>query len=481
MGFSPIQCGHIDRVRKADKTHREDPVLKRKLFILILIRTLDSFAAVDCSSEVLKQDYLNSKLAELVVTPRAELEAFLITMTQECDAKIIQDPKTQQALDDRFDEIHTTLKEDHEFKTIELEEIMNYKIIGTKDLSLVLSSAYQAKLDQIDVLDKEKKNSQEKCQSVDLRSTLPPIRDQDSVGWCYAYLAADLVSQSSGQNISAVELALNYRRQRNLKEFFQVGIDEIQGRLQDRSSGKTREVHEKNFIERLIETIVPESKHRGGQTKDSIVMAGGIGFCLEEEVPSDSYEYSKLATLIKAADELAETHRSYRSVDLQNIDDHYLEHYCQHGAESMKSAFPMLAPSEIINVLTSPLLADPYFELARTACKNRISIDVDPQNKSMKNMDAKQKLEQIDSILNQGKAAGIYYYANMISSSTNEYHASSLVARKWSDKNQRCEYLVRNSWGTGCTKYGDKECEEGNVWVGPGDLHEYANFTVHLK
>lgn len=456
-------------------------MVKIILFIFVLMRTFNSLAAVDCSTENLKQDYLNGKLAELIITPREELETFLSTMGQECDANIVQHSKTQQALDERFEEIHKNLKESYEFQTEELEEIMNYKNIGAEGLAVVLSSDYQAKLSQIDELLYEKNESQEKCQSLDLRPTMPPVRDQDSVGWCYAYLAADLLSQNSGQNISAVELALNYRRQRNFKEFFEVGIDELKGRLRERSTGEAREEHEKDFMERLTETIVPESKHRGGQTKDSIVMAGIKGYCLEEEVPSDSYEYSKLVTLIKSADELAETHRSYLSVDLQNIDEHYLEHYCQHGVESMKSAFPMLAPSEAIKVLTSPLLVDPYFELAHAACKTRVMIDVTPKNTSMNKMDAEQKLEQIDSILNTGKAAGIYYYANMISSATNEYHASSLVARKWSDKNQRCEYLVRNSWGTGCTKYVDKECEDGNVWVGPGDLHEYANFTVHLN
>jgi hypothetical protein len=35
------------------------------------------------------------------------------------------------------------------------------------------------------------KNIPKSCKQIDFRKQLPPIRDQDSIGWCYAFATAD--------------------------------------------------------------------------------------------------------------------------------------------------------------------------------------------------------------------------------------------------------------------------------------------------
>jgi hypothetical protein len=52
-------------------------------------------------------------------------------------------------------------------------------------------------------------------------------------------------------------------------------------------------------------------------------------------------------------------------------------------------------------------------------------------------------------------------------------HAVVVVGQRWNTGNNRCEFLVRNSWGTGCNSYAaGMECSGGQVWVNEADLSE---------
>lgn len=55
-------------------------------------------------------------------------------------------------------------------------------------------------------------NNKAKCSKrKDLRSQGPvEVRDQDSIGWCYAFAAADLLSYRTGKMVSASDIALTY-------------------------------------------------------------------------------------------------------------------------------------------------------------------------------------------------------------------------------------------------------------------------------
>lgn len=45
-------------------------------------------------------------------------------------------------------------------------------------------------------------------------------------------------------------------------------------------------------------------------------------------------------------------------------------------------------------------------------------------------------------------------------------HISLVIGQRPHPKTGRCEFLVRNSWGTGCSVYSsDWQCENGNIWV----------------
>ncbi|MBL7542656.1 MAG: hypothetical protein JNL11_02520 [Bdellovibrionaceae bacterium] len=56
------------------------------------------------------------------------------------------------------------------------------------------------------------RREESRCQpATDLRNqALGEVRDQDSIGWCYAFAGADLLTYKLGRKVSAVDLAMNY-------------------------------------------------------------------------------------------------------------------------------------------------------------------------------------------------------------------------------------------------------------------------------
>ena len=49
------------------------------------------------------------------------------------------------------------------------------------------------------------------------------------------------------------------------------------------------------------------------------------------------------------------------------------------------------------------------------------------------------------------------------------------------DKNNDCEYLIRNSWGKGCSPYQSNECENGMFWISESDFHGAAYATTWIE
>jgi hypothetical protein len=59
-------------------------------------------------------------------------------------------------------------------------------------------------------------------------------------------------------------------------------------------------------------------------------------------------------------------------------------------------------------------------------------------------------------------------------------HADLIVGRRWNQAKDRCEYMIRNSWGQNCAggMPGIVECDRGNFWI-PDTAVEAAVSNVH--
>ena len=84
---------------------------------------------------------------------------------------------------------------------------------------------------------------------------------------------------------------------------------------------------------------------------------------------------------------------------------------------------------------------------------------------------SKNNWSQVDEVINKGDILGIEYDAGILKNYKYEKdflngHASSIVGRRFNPKTNSCEYLLRNSWGKGCSGYhNDYECINGHIWI----------------
>ncbi len=85
---------------------------------------------------------------------------------------------------------------------------------------------------------------------VDLK--VGPVRNQGDIGWCFAYVAADLISEKIGEYISAAHIAKNY--------------------------------YKKSIIARLY------NRTEGGYTFDAIANSLNEALCTEETLPSNQVD-----------------------------------------------------------------------------------------------------------------------------------------------------------------------------------------------
>ena len=97
-----------------------------------------------------------------------------------------------------------------------------------------------------------------KASCSDVVNLNPPLerdkpRNQDTIGWCYAYAAADLLGHALGKNVSAVSLAAS---------------------LNDKPLFRILGIKEGGFIDAAISETMKK------------------GFCLEKDLPSEDYLFS---------------------------------------------------------------------------------------------------------------------------------------------------------------------------------------------
>ncbi len=71
--------------------------------------------------------------------------------------------------------------------------------------------------------------SSSECSPKDFRSKLPPVREQDSIGWCYAFVAADLISFEIGESVSPIYLANISEKYRDTYRSKFIGLFEKRG------------------------------------------------------------------------------------------------------------------------------------------------------------------------------------------------------------------------------------------------------------
>jgi hypothetical protein len=263
---------------------------------------------------------------------------------------------------------------------------------------------------------------------------LENVRNQDDIGWCYAYTAADLLSFRLKQKVSAISL-----------------FDSRQTVAED----------------------INDFGGTGGNIGESITnyLLKNKGLCLESDLPSSDFKFCTYQNYKMFLNSL------YQSISAGNLS----ESICLQ--QNLNSAFPGANTSLINNYVKihgSTNLAEFLF---KNQCPHNKIIDfkttpitlLTPPEKTL------DLISKTDQLLNNGEVIGLAYKPNIMNENqkATSGHASLIVGRRKNPKTGDCEYLIRDSHGKDCTQnegqgltchkncdqHGDNCRYSGNFWV----------------
>ena len=326
----------------------------------------------------------------------------------------------------------------------------------------------------------------ETCSSVDFNSRLGPPRDQGDSGWCYAHVAADLLTAHTGQRISAVDLAIQYstasRRELRqspatpLRDFLLSPDQERRfwdGRDQELSSFRPRRYLTGNGLVSL-----------GGSEDSAIAIGQWRGLCRESDLPESEVTVDGLR-------EFSDLRRRLRQREVPTLIDLGTARV---GECELSPGDPTASHTANLNELAQIMtggLRERVIQYANRKCGERLRVEPPVLPRSTMLADSAEELEQrirrrevsarqirsqLETRINEGLTAGrpvaISYSAYDVMTpddgARHADHASVISARR--QRAGRCEYFVRNSWGQDCSVYRPRfrsQCERarGGVWV----------------
>lgn len=368
----------------------------------------------------------------------------------------------------------TDANNDH-FKTLHSDYTFNYHIDRLKAQSIYgpvdkddLDSARKysklfgnyrsTEIEQYFAEGQKKPSIPDNCSPVDLRSKMEPIHHQGDVGWCHAYTAADLFSFKTGKQISAASLAVH---------------------------------GERKFIS-PVKIIEPESEvsARGSYLDHTLTAGLQKGLCLEKDFPSEYYpdkrQYNQMLDFIKESESRANLINQIKKLKLPISGlDIEIKDCLQETAQSLHSMKQIQTLKKIRDaVIKNSVATDVFLNMEEKACKQRrIFPNVSIQSIG-KDRPKTQMITAIDDQLKKGAPAGVAYFADFLNEemAKESGHASSVIGRNINPQTNKCEYLIRNSWGSSCEGVPEKyRCHKGNFWVTRDELYRNLIQVSYIK
>lgn len=250
----------------------------------------------------------------------------------------------------------------------------------------------------------------------------PP--DQSQSGVCHSMVAAEMLSQALGVNVSAASIAYTYK-------------------------------DERNFLVKLGEFANPEAARPDyftGTIGGALTSALRHGICREENFPlwqlwgrlrdPDSSTSSSTSVQSQAPE---------RRLELGEI--------CQQTPERPRGLMWTLISTEAPHAMTGQ--PTPRLDGIDEVLNSGRIVGLDHNVWPILNSQQQSKTPRLLGVL---PVAG---------------HSASLVGRRW--HNGRCQYLYRNSWGRSCHQYReDLSCDRGHVWLDEAEVLRITMYAYAL-
>ncbi len=323
------------------------------------------------------------------------------------------------------------------------------------------------------------------CETVDLRSSFGPVNDQQDIGWCYAYTAADLVnfhfaSTLQGKKISPFHIALlsnandgnNFRSQGGSTK---MAIDLALAPKVQNSSIFNKGICFQETDRKIINENVKISIHAFYKQLDEL-------FKLYQQAKTKHDQSSKEAFMI-TYEELKKQNSPIVSIDQKKLFDlfdyanirdlgvRFLDLFC-----SEKERFVAPQGSYAISL---------YMGGVKTVIPK-----YGPSIQTQINDPAILIKEMKDLLDNKKIPLGIGFYYRFLKvnnpSPGGEMHAAVVVGKE--KLNNSCHFIIRNSWGDcpdpkGKDKYSSNitKCEKGYLWVKESILSKHLDSMEYIK
>ena len=302
------------------------------------------------------------------------------------------------------------------------------------------------------------------CSNLDLNNeNLGNVRNQHNISWCYAFTGADMLAHEYKVNeaISAADVAIGYNQTKIA--LFVRWLD-------------------LNILNRR-DSILRSLAHQNGFNKVALNHAMKDGWCPESIFPSEAWPkmsrtergwVQSQIPLDQAMLEIAALHEKNKSLTVENIPYYF----------NLKN----IDLSMFLKILQSKSMATIYSSIRQTVCRDDRHPFEDQRNIKMvfKNSEI---FSTIGTQLEVGKLVGLDYDSRILKDRNhtgfelNNLHTSSLVGRRWNEKKNTCEYLIRNSWGNACGNRYDPgyDCISGNVWLNESQIFTSMTSIVYLQ
>lgn len=305
----------------------------------------------------------------------------------------------------------------------------------------------------------------------ELRAQFSQPRNQDSIGWCYGFAAADLISAEIGEPVSAFHASALYN-------------EKVEKSFLPRLGYKIRNLFRPDSFDNVYE---------GGFIKKAI-QAVGINrkVCPEKDLPFDGdYSRSTQNLILQLETLKREAEESSVEASCQSIQSFLNSQFLTNLSATELHATLL---SNNINLALTKIIDQhcgekqlPVSSL-KVITMGRPRLNVSSNQSQQATMDRITKsigkyFETINSHLDSGKPIGVDYNVRHVTGSSG-LHASVLVGRRW--RNGRCEYKIRNSWGKSCASYDTKkitQCDrkEGAFWITDQKFYEMVSDITYIK
>lgn len=300
------------------------------------------------------------------------------------------------------------------------------------------------------------------CTDIDVREINPMIknnpalrahfqkpRDQDSVGWCYAFTSADLMSAELGVPVSGMHISTIYNHHILNTPSLQKEVDD--DRMRNPAGYSFTDVYESGRVQIAIQETISKGR-----------------VCTEKGLPFDQSHSNQVHDLVRALEELKP------QVLMSNMDRASV---CR---EISNIVSPFVVSAQNMTLMADSLIKDNLNQTMRifadSACKewvdNLPNMEVRIGRKSA-GLEAFMK--EVNFNIVKGRLQTVDYDVKPFTD-TEGFHSSIILGRRWN--NGRCEYNIRNSWGKSCASYVEGiECnrEQGTFWVSDEQLFQASS------